>query len=59
MFAVTSGARAVSYGQDIVRRSNMAGTARIHEAESTAPYGYAMKRFSRKMLGEVPGPVPW
>ena len=32
----------------------MSSTARIHRAEITGPYGYLLKRFSRKMLGEVP-----
>jgi alkylhydroperoxidase family enzyme len=32
----------------------MSGTARIPQAEITGLYGYALKRFSRKMLGEVP-----
>ena len=32
----------------------MAGTTRIPKAEITGPYGYVLKRFSRKMLGEVP-----
>ena len=32
----------------------MATTTRIPKAEITGPYGYLLKRFSRKMLGEVP-----
>jgi AhpD family alkylhydroperoxidase len=32
----------------------MASTTRIPRAEITGPYGYLLKRFSRKMLGEVP-----
>jgi len=32
----------------------MASTTRIPKAEITGPYGYLLKRFSRKMLGEVP-----
>jgi alkylhydroperoxidase family enzyme len=32
----------------------MSSTARIPKAEITGPYGYVLKRFSRKMLGEVP-----
>ena len=32
----------------------MASTTRIPKAEITGVYGYALKRFSRKMLGEVP-----
>jgi AhpD family alkylhydroperoxidase len=32
----------------------MSSTTRIPKAEITGPYGYLMKRFSRKMLGEVP-----
>jgi AhpD family alkylhydroperoxidase len=32
----------------------MAGTARIPTAEITGPYGWAVKRFSRKLLGDVP-----
>jgi alkylhydroperoxidase family enzyme len=35
----------------------MASTPRIHRAEITGPYGYLVKRFSRKMLGEVPDGV--
>jgi alkylhydroperoxidase family enzyme len=32
----------------------MASTPRIPKAEITGLYGYALKRFSRKLLGEVP-----
>jgi hypothetical protein len=32
----------------------MSSTTRIPQAEITGPYGYVLKRFSRKMLGEVP-----
>jgi len=32
----------------------MASTTRIPKAEITGPYGFLLKRFSRKMLGEVP-----
>jgi len=32
----------------------MSRTARIPRAEITGPYGYLLKRFSRKMLGEAP-----
>jgi AhpD family alkylhydroperoxidase len=32
----------------------MASTTRIPRAEITGPYGYLLKRFSRKLLGEVP-----
>lgn len=32
----------------------MASTTRIPKAEITGPYGYLLKRFSRRMLGEVP-----
>ncbi|HEX2053797.1 MAG TPA: carboxymuconolactone decarboxylase family protein [Actinomycetota bacterium] len=32
----------------------MASTTRIPKAEITGPYGYLLKRLSRKMLGEVP-----
>jgi alkylhydroperoxidase family enzyme len=32
----------------------MSTTPRIPKAEITGPYGYLLKRFSRKMLGEVP-----
>ena len=32
----------------------MSNTTRIPKAEVTGPYGYLLKRFSRKMLGEVP-----
>ena len=35
----------------------MTSTARIPKAEITGPYGYLVKRFSRKMLGEVPDGV--
>ena len=32
----------------------MSSTPRIPKAEITGPYGYLLKRFSRKMIGEVP-----
>ena len=32
----------------------MSNTTRIPKAEITGPFGYLVKRFSRKMLGEVP-----
>jgi AhpD family alkylhydroperoxidase len=32
----------------------MASATRIPKAEITGPYGYVLKRFSRKMLGQVP-----
>ena len=32
----------------------MSSTTRIPKAEITGPYGYLLKRFSRKMLGDVP-----
>ena len=32
----------------------MSSTPRIPKAEITGPFGYLVKRFSRKMLGEVP-----
>ena len=32
----------------------MASTTRIPKTEITGPYGYLLKRFSRKLLGEVP-----
>jgi alkylhydroperoxidase family enzyme len=35
----------------------MASTTRIPKAELTGLYGYALKRFSRKMFGEVPEPA--
>ena len=35
----------------------MSSTPRIPTAEITGPFGYLVKRFSRKMLGEVPGPL--
>lgn len=35
----------------------MASTPRIPKAEITGAYGYALKRFSRKVLGEVPEPA--
>ena len=35
----------------------MSSTPRIPKAEITGLYGYVLKRFSRKMLGEVPEPA--
>jgi len=35
----------------------MAGTTRIPKAEIKGLYGYLMKRFSRKMFGDVPEPA--
>ena len=35
----------------------MSSTTRIPKAELTGLYGYVMKRFSRKMFGEVPEPA--
>ena len=35
----------------------MATTTRIPKAEITGLYGYAVKRFSRKLLGDVPEPA--
>ena len=35
----------------------MSSTTRIPKAEITGLYGYLLKRFSRKMLGEVPEPA--
>ena len=35
----------------------MTSTTRIPKAEITGVYGYVVKRFSRKMLGEVPEPA--
>ncbi len=35
----------------------MSSTPRIPKAEITGVYGYALKRFSRKMFGEVPEPA--
>ena len=35
----------------------MASTTRVPKAEITGPYGYAIKRFSKKMFGEVPEPA--
>ena len=35
----------------------MASTPRIPKAEITGPFGYAVKRFSRKLLGDVPDGV--
>lgn len=32
----------------------MSTTSRVPKAEITGPFGYLLKRFSRKMLGEVP-----
>jgi AhpD family alkylhydroperoxidase len=39
----------------------MARTTRIPKAEITGPYGYLLKRYSRKLLGDVPEPaeVTW
>jgi alkylhydroperoxidase family enzyme len=39
------------------KRSDMASTTRIPKAELSGVYGYLMKRFSRKMFGEVPEPA--
>ena len=33
------------------------GTPRIRKIEITGPYGFALKRFSRKLLGDVPEPA--
>ena len=35
----------------------MASTPRIPKAEIKGPYGYVLKRFSRKLLGDVPEPA--
>jgi AhpD family alkylhydroperoxidase len=35
----------------------MASTTRVPKAEITGVYGYLVKRFSRKMIGEVPEPA--
>ena len=35
----------------------MSNTTRVPKAELTGPYGYLMKRFSRKMFGDVPEPA--
>jgi alkylhydroperoxidase family enzyme len=35
----------------------MSSTPRIPKAPITGPFGYAVKRFSRKLLGEVPEPA--
>lgn len=35
----------------------MSNTPRIPKAEITGLYGYVLKRFSRKLLGEVPEPA--
>ena len=35
----------------------MASSTRIPKAEITGLYGYLLKRFSRKMLGDVPEPA--
>ncbi len=35
----------------------MSSTTRIPKAEITGLYGYLLKRFSRKMFGEVPEPA--
>jgi AhpD family alkylhydroperoxidase len=39
------------------RRSDMASTTRIPKAELAGIHGFLVKRFSRKMLGEVPEPA--
>jgi AhpD family alkylhydroperoxidase len=36
---------------------SMSSTTRIPKAEITGVYGYVLKRFSKKMLGEVPEPA--
>ena len=35
----------------------MSGNTRIPQAQLTGPYGFIVKRMSRKMFGEVPEPV--
>ena len=40
-----------------ITRGNMATTPRIPRAEITGLYGSIVKRFSKKMLGEVPDPL--
>ena len=35
----------------------MSSTPRIPKAEITGLYGYLLKRFSRKLLGDVPEPA--
>ena len=35
----------------------MSSTPRIPKAEITGIYGYVVKRFSRKLLGDVPEPA--
>ena len=35
----------------------MASTTRIPKAEITGLFGYVVKRFSRKLLGDVPEPA--
>ena len=35
----------------------MSSTPRIPKAEITGLYGYMLKRFSRKLLGDVPEPA--
>jgi hypothetical protein len=35
----------------------MSTTTRVPKAEITGLYGYALKRFSRKLLGDVPEPA--
>jgi alkylhydroperoxidase family enzyme len=56
--AVTNGAWPVSYG---VRRwqlgVTMSRTPRVPKVPITGPLGYAVRRFSRKMLGDVPDGV--
>jgi AhpD family alkylhydroperoxidase len=42
---------------NIDRRSDMSSTTRIPKAEITGLYGYMMKRFTRKLLGDVPEPA--
>src|SRR3954452_23906160 len=39
------------------RRNDMSSTPRVPKAEITGPSGYALKRFTRKLLGGVPEPA--
>src|SRR4051794_27586757 len=55
--AVTNGAWAVSSWSRSTRGVHMSSTTRIPKAEISGPYGYVLKRVSRKLLGAVPESV--
>src|SRR5262249_23520864 len=42
---------------DTARGGHMSRTPRIPKAEITGLYGYMLKRFSRKLVGDVPEPA--